>query len=70
MTARFHPLAARELTDAAVFYEGQAPGLGGFGVSLTQSYIRSLAADLLCSRSPINDGSRGTGLAESHKRAA
>jgi len=29
MTADFHPLAASELTDAAVFYEDQAPGLGG-----------------------------------------
>ena len=29
MTADFHPLATSELTDAAVFYEGQAPGLGG-----------------------------------------
>ena len=29
MTADFHPLAAAELTDAAVFYEGQASGLGG-----------------------------------------
>lgn len=29
MTADFHPLASSELTDAAVFYEGQAPGLGG-----------------------------------------
>ncbi|HWP38110.1 MAG TPA: type II toxin-antitoxin system RelE/ParE family toxin [Gemmatimonadales bacterium] len=28
MTAAFHPLAAAELTDAAVFYEGQAQGLG------------------------------------------
>jgi plasmid stabilization system protein ParE len=28
MTAEFHPLAASELIDAAVFYEGQAPGLG------------------------------------------
>ena len=28
MTANFHPLAVLELTDAAVFYEGQAQGLG------------------------------------------
>jgi hypothetical protein len=28
MTAGFHPLAASELADAAVFYEGQAAGLG------------------------------------------
>jgi len=28
MIAEFHPLADRELTDAALFYEGQAQGLG------------------------------------------
>ena len=29
MTLGFHPLADRELTEAAQFYEGQAGGLGG-----------------------------------------
>ena len=28
MRAGFHPLTGSELTDAAVFYESQAPGLG------------------------------------------
>jgi hypothetical protein len=45
MIAEFHPLADQELTDAALFYEAQAPRLGGpFTAPLGMTTLRPLAA--------------------------
>ena len=44
MTAAFHPLAVSELTDAAVFYEGQAQGLGGDFVDDIERLVGLLSA--------------------------
>jgi toxin ParE1/3/4 len=36
----FHPLAEKELIDAAVYYEGQEPGLGGEYLTEVEHAVR------------------------------
>lgn len=42
MIAEFHPLADRELTDAALFYEGQAQGLGADFLDEVEHFVEIL----------------------------
>jgi len=42
MTVGFHPLDARELTDAAEFYEARAPGLGGSFLDEVERFVALL----------------------------
>jgi plasmid stabilization system protein ParE len=44
MTVQFHPLAERELNDAARFYEGQATGLGAKFLNEIHRLLTLLAA--------------------------
>jgi len=44
MTVQFHPLAERELNDAAQFYEGQATGLGARFLNEIDRLLTLLAA--------------------------
>jgi plasmid stabilization system protein ParE len=43
MTVQFHPLAERELNDAARFYEGQAPDLGARFLNEIDRLLKLLA---------------------------
>jgi toxin ParE1/3/4 len=44
MTVQFHPLAERELNDAAQFYEGQATALGARFLNEIDRLLKLLAA--------------------------
>ena len=52
--ARFHPLADRELTDAAIFYESQARGLGNAFLTEIERLLAVLAAHPSIGR-PVRD---------------